>query len=54
MTLNEIRTMLVAVDPDIRHYFSTETAKDYTYWEETGRLPLLAAVQIRRLHCRTH
>ena len=42
MTLNEIRTMLVAVDPANRHYFSPETAKDYTYWEETGRLPLLA------------
>ena len=40
MTLSDIRTMLVAVDPDIRHYFSTEKEKDYTYWEETQRLGL--------------
>ena len=42
MTLNEIRTMLVAVDPDIRHYFSTEKTKDYTYWEESQRLAMLS------------
>lgn len=40
MTLGEIRDLLVSVDPDIRHYFSTETQQDYTFWEETGRLPL--------------
>lgn len=41
MTLADIRTLLVRVDPAIRHYFSTETSKDYTYWEETQRLPFL-------------
>ena len=42
MTLTEIRNILVGVDPDIRHHFSTETERNYTYWEETRRLPLLA------------
>ena len=40
MTLADIRALLVSVDPGIRHYFSTETTKDYTYWEETQRLNL--------------
>lgn len=42
MTLSEIRTMLVSVDPKIRHYFTTEKDRDYTYWEETRRLGLMA------------
>lgn len=42
MTLAEIRSKLAAVDPDIKHYFSVESARDYTYWEETRRLPFLA------------
>lgn len=41
MTLAEIRTLLAGVDPDIRHYFSTETKRDYSYWEESQRLPFL-------------
>ena len=39
MTLGDIRTLLVSADPAIRHYFSTDTDKDYSYWEETQRLP---------------
>ena len=42
MTKAEIRTLLVGVDPDIRHYFTTEKTKDYTYWEETQQLPTLS------------
>lgn len=42
MTLSEIRTMLVEVDPAIRHYFSMGTGEDYTYWEEIQRLDLTA------------
>lgn len=42
MTLGDIRTLVVSVDPAARHYFSTETDSDYTYWEETRRLPFLA------------
>ena len=42
MTLEDIRALLVSVDPDIRHYFSTETSRDYSYWEETQRLPFTA------------
>lgn len=42
MTLGDIRTLLVSVDPGIRHYFSTETDRDYTYWEELQRLPFTA------------
>lgn len=42
MTLSDIKTLLASVDPDVRHYFSTEKKKAYTYWEETSRLPMLA------------
>ena len=42
MTLGDIRTLLVSVDPGIRHYFSTEIDRDYTYWEETRRLSFMA------------
>lgn len=42
MTLGEIRDLLVSVDPDIRHHFSAEETVDYTYWENTRRLPLIA------------
>lgn len=42
MTREEIRTMLVAVDPAIRRGFSMEKEEDYTYWEEPRRLPLLS------------
>ena len=41
MTLSEIRDLLVSVDPGIRHGFSMEKDKDYTYWQETQRLSLL-------------
>jgi len=39
MTLTEIRDLLVTADPAIRHYFSMEEDKDYSFWEETRRLP---------------
>lgn len=42
MTLTEIRDLLIQADPDIRHYFSTEENRDYTWWEETDRLPFTA------------
>lgn len=42
MTLTEIRVLLIQADPDIRHYFSTEENRDYTYWEETDLLPFTA------------
>lgn len=42
MTLNEIRDLLVTVDPKIKHYFSMEKSKRYSYWEETRRLPFVA------------
>lgn len=42
MTLNEIRDLLVTVDPKIKHYFSMEESKSYSYWEETRRLPFVA------------
>ena len=42
MTLEDIRTLLANVDPDIRHYFSEEPSQDYSYWEETRRLPFMA------------
>lgn len=42
MTLGDIRTLIVSVDPAVRHYFSTETDSDYTYWEETQRLSFMA------------
>lgn len=42
MTLNEIRTLLVSADANIKHYFSKNTASAYSYWEETQRLPVLA------------
>ena len=41
MTLSDIRELLVTVDPAVMHYFSTETDRDYTYWEETSRLPFM-------------
>lgn len=42
MTLEDIRSLLVSVDPEIRHYFSEEPSRDYSYWEETRRLPFMA------------
>ena len=42
MTLSEIRTLLASVDPEIKHYFSAADGKNYTYWEETQRLPFMA------------
>lgn len=42
MTLREIQTLLAEIDPDIRHYFSASQDRDYTYWEETKRLPILS------------
>lgn len=44
MTLSEIKALLMDAIPTetVTHYFSTATTKDYTYWEETRRLPLTA------------
>lgn len=42
MTLQEIQALLASIDPDIRHYFSMEENKDYSFWEETRRLPFMA------------
>lgn len=42
MTLEEIKAVLVSVDPDISHFYSMKTQKDYSYWEETKRLPFTA------------
>lgn len=42
MTLSEIRDLLVSVDPEIRHFFSREEKKNYSYWEETEPLSLVA------------
>lgn len=42
MTLEQIRAFLVAVDPDIKHYFTMSDDGAYSYWEETSRLPFTA------------
>ncbi len=42
MTLSDIRTLLVSVDPNIKHYFSMGAGESYSYWEETNRLPFSA------------
>ena len=42
MTRSEIKSLLAAADPDIRHYFTMSGAEAYSYWEETRRLPFLA------------
>lgn len=42
MLLQDIRDMLAAVDPDIQHYESTDTDRDYTVWAETRMLPAYA------------
>lgn len=42
MTLEAIRTLLVSVVPDIKHYFTDSTALAFSYWEETERLPMLS------------
>lgn len=39
MTKEEIRQKLVAIDAGVKHYFTAGTGKNYTYWEETRRLP---------------
>lgn len=42
MTLSDIRDLLITADPAIRHYFSAETHRDYSYWQETRQLPIMA------------
>lgn len=42
MTLEQIKTLLVTADPNIRHYFSMQTGDAYSYWEETRRLGMTA------------
>ena len=41
MTLTEIKTLLVSADVNIKHYFSKNTASEYSYWEETQLLPTI-------------
>ena len=41
MTLTEIKTLLVSADANIKHYFSKNTASEYSYWEETQQLPTI-------------
>ena len=42
MTLQEIKVLVSGADPVARHYFSEEKGRDYTYWQETRRLPLVS------------
>lgn len=42
MTLDEIRELLITVDPDIRHHRSEHLEPDYTYWDETHLLGIAA------------
>lgn len=42
MTLVEIAALLGAVDPGIRFGWSMAKGEDYTYWEPTRRLPMVA------------
>ena len=39
MTLGAIKDLLVAVDPNIKHYFSMGNGEDYSWWEESEPLP---------------
>ena len=41
MTIRKIKTLLSSVDPHIRHYWSAETERDYTVWEETDLMSLM-------------
>lgn len=40
MTLADIKAVLAAVDPDVRHYWSAANGEDYTAWDETDRMDL--------------
>lgn len=42
MTLQEIKALVLSVDPAAQHYFTTAKGRDYTYWEETARLGFTA------------
>ena len=42
MTLYELQALLAGIDPEIRHGWTMASGRDYTYWEETERLPLTA------------
>lgn len=42
MTREEIRELLITVDPDIRHHRSEHLEPDYTYWDETRPLGIAA------------
>ena len=42
MTREEIRQLLITVDPDIRHHRSEHLEPDYTYWDETHIMPFTA------------
>ena len=40
MTIDEIRDLVLSVDPDTMHHFSMSKAPAYSYWEETEPLDL--------------
>ena len=42
MTVDEIKALLVSVDPSIKHYFTMGKGPAYTYWAEDKRLPLVS------------
>ena len=42
MTLAELQALLASIDPDIRHGWTMADGRDYTWWQETARLPLVA------------
>lgn len=42
MTTAEIKALIITVDSNARHRFSMAKGEDYTYWEETRRLPLIS------------
>lgn len=40
MTLDEVRALVIAIDPDATHYYSESKADSYTTWHEYRREPL--------------
>lgn len=42
MTLDDIKAMVIAVDPSAQHYDSTKKGPAYTVWREYGYLPMTA------------
>lgn len=42
MTLEDIRRLVITVDPQISHHRSESRTENYSYWEESRLLPYLA------------